>query len=97
MHLDEIIWLEQFVTKIEWKHRVTTIETEEVLCSQPYTVRAERGRVPGEDLYAAYGRTDAGRHLLVLFIHKGRATALPISARDMTRSERRYYERRQRR
>ncbi len=97
MHLDEIIWLEQFVTKIEWKHNVRTIEVEEVLCSRPHTLLAERGRVPGEDLYAAYGRTDAGRYLLVFFIYKGRATALPISARDMKRGERRLYERKKRR
>jgi uncharacterized DUF497 family protein len=47
----------------------------------------------GEDLYVAYGETAAGRNLVVFFIHKRHnAAALPISARDMTASERRYYE-----
>ena len=97
MLLDEIIWLEQFVEKIEWKHDVNTFEVEEVLCSRPYALRAEKGRIPGEDLYAAYGQTDAGRYLVVFFIYKGRATALPISARDMKAKEQRFYERKKRR
>jgi hypothetical protein len=95
--LEEIIWKEQFAEKIEWKHRVSVVEVEEVLCSRPYALRAERGRVSGEDLFVAYGQTDAGRYLTIFFIHKGQATALPISARDMTRSERRMYERKKKR
>ena len=97
MNLDEVIWLEQFVEKIEWKHGVKTVEVEEVLCSRPYTLRAEKGRIPGEDLYAAYGQTDAGRNLVVFFVYKGRATALPISARDMKPKERKFYARKKRR
>ncbi len=97
MHLEEIIWLEQFVDKIESKHGVKTAEVEEVLCSRPYALHAEKGQVPGEDLYAAYGQTDAGRYLVVFFIDKGRATALPISARDMKPKERKFYARKKRR
>jgi len=37
--------------------------------------------------------TYEGRYLIVFFIHKHGNAALPISARDMTTSERRYYER----
>jgi hypothetical protein len=48
--------------------------------------------VKGEDVYAAYGRTNAGRYLIVFFINKRRTAALPISARDMSESERSYYE-----
>ncbi len=97
MYLEEIIWLEQFVTKIEWKHDVRTVEVDEVLCSRPYALRAEKGRIPGEDLYVAYGQTDTGRYLVVFFIYKGRATALPISARDMKPSEKRFYAQKTRR
>ena len=46
----------------------------------------------GEDLYAAYGQTAAGRYLIVFFIHKHPTAALPISARDMSQAERRYYD-----
>ena len=44
-------------------------------------------------MYVAYGRTEQGRHLVV-FIYKNDQTALPISARDMTTTERRHYEKR---
>jgi uncharacterized DUF497 family protein len=43
------------------------------------------------DDWMAYGQTAAGRHLVVFFIRKPRSAALPISAREMTRAERRYF------
>lgn len=97
MAIYEILWKEQFADKIEWKHHVTTFEVEEVLCSRPYTLRARKGRVPGEDLYAAYGQTKAGRYLIVFFIDKGHHVALPLSARDMTSRERRFHGQRKNR
>jgi uncharacterized DUF497 family protein len=95
MRLYEVIWKDKFVDKIEHKHRVTTDEVEQILFSKPYTRQAEKGRVQGENLYVAYGQTEAGRYLVVFFVHKYQTAALPISARDMTQSERRYYERQQ--
>ena len=91
MKLYEVIWKERFVKKIACKHAVATEEVEEVLFSNPHVRKAEKGRVKGEDLYVAYGKTKAGRYLVVFFIRKPRAAALPISARNMTRAERRYY------
>ena len=91
MHLYEVIWKDRFVDKIAEKHGVTTDEVEEVLFSKPHDRFAEKGRVNGENLYVAYGQTAAGRYLLVFFIRKRQTAALPISARDMTRPERRYY------
>lgn len=93
MRLYEIIWKEQFVVKLEEKHRVFTDEVEAVLFNQPFIRRIEKGRIQGEDLYVAYGQTETGRYLVVFFVNKKGHTALPISARDMTKSERRYYER----
>ena len=52
----------------------------------------EKGRVKRENLYAAYGQTKAGRYLVIFFVLKNRIAALPISARDMTQSERKYYD-----
>ena len=95
MVLYEIIWKERFVEKLAWKHGVSIYEVEEVLLRRPYARRAERGRVPGEDLYAAFGQTAAGRYLAVFFVHKRPGVALPISARDMSVRERRSYERRE--
>jgi hypothetical protein len=45
----------------------------------------------GENLYAALGQTRAGRYLIVYFVHKKTGEALMISARDMTRKEKRTY------
>jgi uncharacterized DUF497 family protein len=90
--LNEVIWKDYFVDKLEVKHSVSTDEAEEVLFGKSHVRRVQKGYVKGEDLYAAYGQTDAGRYLIVFFIRKGTAV-LPISARDMTDSEERYYDR----
>lgn len=91
MRLYEVIWKDKFVEKIAAKHGVTTDEVEEVLFSKPHVRMAEKGRVTDEHLYVAYGQTKMGRYLVVFFVRKRRTAALPISARDMTRPERRYY------
>ena len=93
MRLYEVIWKEVFLDKIEHKHRVTPDEVERGLFSRPHIRRAAKGRVQGEDVYVAYGQTTAGRYLMVFFILKYETVALPISARDMTPAERRYYAR----
>lgn len=91
MRLHDVVWSEKLVSKIEEKHGVSTGEVEEVLFARPHVRRAERGRVRGEHLYAAYGQTTGGRYLVVFFIRKSRAAAVPISAREMTLAERRYF------
>jgi len=90
--LYEVIWKDKFADKIARKHNVITDEVEEVLFSNSHIRRAEKGKIKGEDLYTAYGQTNAGRYLLMFFIYKYDKAALPISDRDMTKSERRYYE-----
>ena len=54
MRIYYAIWKDQFIAKIAEKHHVTTDEVEGVLFSEPHIRRAEKGRVKGEDLYAAY-------------------------------------------
>ena len=93
MQLNEVIWKDRFIDKIEVKHGVSTDEVEEVLFGKPHVRRAQKGQVKGEDLYTAYGQTAGGRYLMILFIRKEQTAALPISARDMSDSERKYYER----
>ena len=91
MRIFEVIWKDRFVEKIADKHGVTTDEVEQVLFSTPHVRLAEKGHIPRENLYVAYGQSTAGRYLIVLFVRKRRSMALPISARDMTGAERRYY------
>lgn len=87
------IWKNQFLEKIQQKHGVSAEEIEEVITSEAHFRKAEKGRVRGEDIYAAYGQTIEGRYLIVFFIFKRPDCALPISARDMNSTERKYYER----
>ncbi len=93
MQLHEIIWKDRFIEKLEAKHGMSTDEVEQILFGKTHVRRAQKGRIKGEDLYAAYGQTEGGRYLIVFFIRKEQTAALPISARDMTDSERKYYER----
>jgi uncharacterized DUF497 family protein len=91
LRVESVIWKEEIALKLAAKHSVNTDEVEEVLTHDPHIRRARRGDIRGEDLYAAYGQTGAGRYLIVFFIYKGSGAALPISARDMTDAERRYF------
>lgn len=92
MRLRKIIWKIQFIEKLKIEHEVVPKEVESVIFGEPHVLRLEKGKVKGEDVYEAFGQTTTGRYLVVFFIRKSEA-ALPISARDMTHSERRYYER----
>lgn len=94
MEIYDIIWKDMFADKIAGKHDVSMEEVEDVLFGNPHIRRVERGRVKGEDVYVAYGQTEAGRYLSIFFIRKHGAGALPILARDMTPAERRYYNER---
>lgn len=93
MQIYEILWKERFIEKIESKHDVSVEEVENIIFSDGHFRKAQRGRIKGEDLYAVYGQTEGGRYLIVFFIYKKqRKAALPISAREMSVAERRYYE-----
>jgi uncharacterized DUF497 family protein len=94
MYVADIIWLPQIVDKLEWKHHVAPAEVEQVVFGQPRFRKAQKGHVPGEDVYAALGQTEAGRYLVVFFVYKQTREALILSARDMDEQERRYYGRR---
>lgn len=93
MEVSDIVWLERYAAKIRHKHHVSLSEAEEVLFSKPFVRKIARGRVRGENLYAAFSQTSSGRYLTVIFIAKKTGAALPISARDMDDSERKYYGR----
>ena len=92
MRIGEIVWLDVIVDKIAIKHQVATEEVE-VFDSKPQFRFVEKGKRLGKDLYLALGRTEAGRYLTVLFIHKANNDALILSARGMERWEKRLYER----
>ena len=84
---------QKFVEKLATKHGVEKTEVEEVLTNHPRFRFISKGNRSSEDVYSAMGQTDGGRYLIVFFIQKPNRRALIISARDMTRTERRNYGR----
>ena len=93
MYIDDFIWLPNILDKVEVKHQVWQDEVEEVFFNRPRYRFVELGHRKGEDVYSASGQTEAGRYLIIFFIHKSSNTALILSARDMDKKERRRYER----
>lgn len=85
--IEGFIWLDWVVEKLAEKHDVEPEEAEEAFFNPPYQVRrAESGK------YLLYGRSEAGRYLFIAFAWEGRRVKV-ISARDMNKSERRFYKR----
>jgi uncharacterized DUF497 family protein len=93
MAIQNIIWLYSVEAKIIDKHDVWPEEVEEVLKGKPHVRFMEKGYQKGEDLYAAFGETNGGRYLAVFYIRKTSDTALIVSAREMTRNEKKRYGR----
>ncbi|HXH70800.1 MAG TPA: BrnT family toxin [Pyrinomonadaceae bacterium] len=93
MNIEGIVWLNQIVDKLAFKHQVETYEVEEVLAGKTRFRFVEKGERKNENVYMALGQTDAGRYLTVLFIYKQTKEALILSARDMANKERKMYGR----
>lgn len=93
MKISGYIWREDIVDKLWWKHNIEVEEVEEVFANRPYVEKIAKGHYKGEDVYAAFGRTNAGRYLTVIFIHKQDQRALINTSRKMTKQERKRYGR----
>jgi len=93
MEIRNVIIPQHILDKIEATHNVKEYEVKEVFANNPYPRWCEKGHFKGEDVYSVLGQTDAGRYLVVFFIHKLTKDALVISARNMERKERRQYAR----
>ncbi|MCL4830987.1 MAG: BrnT family toxin [Caldilineaceae bacterium] len=84
---DEFWWDDDNVEHIA-NHGVEPYEAEEVITNRP---RLKRG---GEGKYLAYGQTDEGRFLVVVFAPKAGNRIRVVTARDMTPIEKRRYRQR---
>ncbi len=91
MRIRRLVWLDEVVEKLFWKHSIETDEVESLFEGSPTIFRAEAGERQGEDVYNALGQSEHGRYLSIFFIHKLNGDALIISGREMDRSERRRY------
>ena len=72
---------------------LTTISDTHQQCACINKRKQRKGHYKGEDVYAALGRTNAGRYLTVIFIYKLDHRALINTARNMTTKERKRYGR----
>ncbi|MBL1275822.1 MAG: BrnT family toxin [Ectothiorhodospiraceae bacterium] len=73
------------------KHRVTSSECEQLFFNQPLLIKDDISHSKSEPRYFALGRADSDRRLFVVFTVRDNLIRV-ISARDMSRRERRVYE-----
>jgi uncharacterized DUF497 family protein len=73
------------------KHNVYNWESEQMFFNKPLLVLDDSKHSQKEKRWAAFGKSDTGRFLVVVFTKRGRLVGI-ISARDMNRRERRFYE-----
>lgn len=92
MIIKEIIWFDDIIDKINKKHSVTQNEVRELLFSNPHFRFVEKGHRAEENVYAAMGKTDRGKYMIVFFVYKKDKRALILTARKMTKKEKRFYE-----
>ena len=78
---------DHILDKIESKHGITFNEVEEACLSDKRHIR--KGK---EGLYKLFSQTDAGRYILVVLLNLGDSNWKVVTARAMTDSERRLYE-----
>ncbi len=84
MRIDDLEWTLERVDQIAL-HEVTPEEVEEVFISAPVFKRGRGG------VYEAWGQTESGRYLLVIFRYLGHNRGRPITARDMDENEKRFF------
>jgi uncharacterized DUF497 family protein len=77
-------------TKNEEKHEVGMGECEQLFFNEPLLILDDYARSDFEPRYAAFGHTDDDRLLTVIFTIRGTLLRV-ISARDMSRKERKFY------
>lgn len=72
-------------------HQVSQAECEQIFFNRPILVAPDDQHSQGERRYGALGQTNARRRLAVIFTIRG-ALVRVISARDMSRRERKVHE-----
>lgn len=94
MRIEFIVCSSYVAEKLRVKHNVTCHEAEQVLLNRPRIRFAEKGHIQDNDVYASFGQTFEGRYLSVFFIYQlDSKTAIIISAREMSKKERKAYGR----
>ena len=73
------------------KHNVENWECEQVFFNRPLLVLDDPKHSVSEKRWAVFGKTDADRFLVVMFTKRNNLIRI-ISARDMNKRERKYYD-----
>jgi uncharacterized protein len=73
------------------KHSVYGWECEQVFFNKPLVILDDPKHSVTEDRFAAFGQTDAGRRLAIIYTMRNEHIRV-ISARDMDKKERQFYE-----
>ena len=84
--IDDLIWddwNEQHIAR----HHILRVEVEDVCYEHHWTLRAN-----GHDKLAIYGQTSSGRYLVVIVAQRGTGTYYPVTAREMSDTERRRFQ-----
>jgi hypothetical protein len=84
-------WDEGNLLKNWERHRVSGAECEEVFFNYPLVAAPDEKHSESEARFHALGVTDAGRHLYLVLKVRGKNIRV-ISARDMSRRERKVFE-----
>ena len=84
-------WDAANVDKNWQRHEVSPGECEQVFFQRPIRIAPDREHSQSEPRYAALGQTAAGRLLTIVFTIRGTLIRV-ISARAMSRRERKVYE-----
>jgi uncharacterized DUF497 family protein len=84
-------WDEGNLLKNWEKHGVSAFECEQVFFNRPLIAAPDEAHSSAELRFYALGQTDASRLLFIAFTIRGRLNRV-ISARDMSRRERKVFE-----
>jgi hypothetical protein len=84
-------WDEGNLTKNWQKHQVSALECEQVFFNRPLVALPDERHSESEPRFYALGQTDSGRRLFIVFTARSDLIGV-ISARDMSRKERKIYE-----
>ena len=90
-HCEGFQWDRGNVEKNFLKHQVSPSESEQIFFNQPLIVAGDLGHSQQERRFFALGQTDAGRWLFMSFTVRNKLIRV-VSARAMSRQERRIYE-----
>jgi len=84
-------WDKANIVKSETKHNVKWYECEQIFFNRPLLLLDDKKHSTAEERHFVYGKTDEGRLLTIVFTIRDNKIRV-ISARPMSRKERRRYE-----